>query len=279
MFANFSLFCKEITFPTKLPVSKKLNWLHNLATQQVERNKLFFLQLCCNLRHEKNPTMSKVRVVVLPGNGCPPGKMRSCNWYGWLANELTKHYSNNASFSVKCEDMPDPHVARESNWIPFINEQLLDQESKNIVVGHRYKFCSLASKKILSLKKSFESSGAVAAMRLCENTKVEGIVLVSACHTDLGIANERKAGYYNRPWEWDKIKENTEFRILFGSTDDPFIPWREMQHVHDNLQPILLHKKTSQGHFMTRKFPELLEVLKVEINKILNKQYHLGASL
>ena len=114
-------------------------------------------------------------------------------------------------------------------------------------------------------------------MRLCENTKVEGIVLVSACHTDLGIASERKAGYYNRAWQWDRIKENTSFRIIFGSTDDPFIPWNEMQHVHDNLQPISLQKYTSKGHFMTKKFPELLEVMKVEINKILAKNYSLAS--
>ena len=88
-----------------------------------------------NRNHEIK--MSKVRIVVLPGNGCPPGTMRSCNWYGWIANELSNAFADNPLVSIKCEDMPDPHVARESNWLPFIREQLLDQDSKNIVIGHR----------------------------------------------------------------------------------------------------------------------------------------------
>jgi hypothetical protein len=33
-----------------------------------------------------------------------------------------------------------------------------------------------------------------------------GIVLVSPCYTDLGLPSEAAAGWYNRPWQWDKIK-------------------------------------------------------------------------
>ena len=42
--------------------------------------------------------------------------------------------------------------------------------------------------------------GAEAGMRLLETTRVLGLVLVSACHTDLGVESEREAGYYSRPW-------------------------------------------------------------------------------
>ncbi len=52
-------------------------------------------------------------------------------------------------------------------------------------------------------------------MRLAEQVQVRGIVLVSACHTDLGIEDEAAAGYYNRPWNWARMKANVgSFGVL-----------------------------------------------------------------
>jgi len=53
--------------------------------------------------------------------------------------------------------------------------------------------------------------------RLLETKKVKGAVLVSACHTDLGIKNERKSGYYKDPWQWEDIKRNADWIVQFGS--------------------------------------------------------------
>jgi hypothetical protein len=44
------------------------------------------------------------------------------------------------------------------------------------------------------------SSGAEAAMRYAETRRVAGLVLVAACHTDLGLQSEAVSGYYSRPW-------------------------------------------------------------------------------
>lgn len=46
---------------------------------------------------------------------------------------------------------------------------------------------------------------------------------MSACHTDLGIENEREAGYYNRPWQWERIKANA------GVSLSPLFSLRFMQ--------------------------------------------------
>ena len=61
--------------------------------------------------------------------------------------------------------MPDPIKARESIWIPYILDELKADEN-TVLIGH--------------------SSGAEAIMRLAEKHKVFGLVLVSACYTDLG---------------------------------------------------------------------------------------------
>ena len=115
----------------------------------------------------------KLRVVIAPGNGCSP--IEDANWYTWCAHELRK---TGLFKEVVCRSFPDPYAARESVWIPFLLNEC-GADASTIIIGH--------------------SSGAEAAMRLLENHQLHGCVLVSACHTDLGIENERRAGYYNRP--------------------------------------------------------------------------------
>jgi len=83
------------------------------------------------------------------------------------------------------------------------------------------------------------SSGAVAAMRYAEKHKVAGIVLCAPCWTDLGWASERAAGWYSRPWLWDKIKQNAGFIMQFSSTNDGLIPWREHAYVAEHLNSTL----------------------------------------
>ncbi|XP_073648714.1 serine hydrolase RBBP9 isoform X7 [Tursiops truncatus] len=111
-----------------------------------------------------------------------------------------------------CRTLPhdDQVTARESIWLPFMETELhCDEET--IIIGH--------------------SSGAIAAMRYAETHRVCAIVLVSAYTSDLGDDNERASGYFSRPWQWEKIKANCPHIVQFGSTDDPFLPWKEQQEV------------------------------------------------
>jgi uncharacterized protein len=144
-------------------------------------------------------------VVILPGNGCSP--VLDANWYGEIQQQLI---DSELFEEVVLRDMPDPFQAREEIWIPFVvNDLKID--TNTIVIGH--------------------SSGAVAAMRLLERHRLMGCVLVSACWTDLGDEGERLAGYYGRPWEWDRIKANAAWILQYHSADDPFIPRAEADHV------------------------------------------------
>ena len=124
---------------------------------------------------EIETAVPRQRVVIVPGMGCVP--IEQSSWYAWLKEKLETDESNR--FSVIMEEMPDPHGARESIWLPFIREKLKFDE-QTILVGH--------------------SSGCQAIMRLLENDKVLGVVLVAACHTDLDDDNEKASEYYNRPW-------------------------------------------------------------------------------
>ncbi|KAK3747316.1 hypothetical protein QZH41_016946 [Actinostola sp. cb2023] len=178
-----------------------------------------------------------MKVVIVPGNGS--GDVEESNWYGWLRNKLCKH-------GVECllKNMPDPVVARESIWLPFMENELHCDEN-TIIVGH--------------------SSGAEAAMRYAEKHKVHGIVLVSACITDLGDANETASGYYNHPWQWERMKENTEWIVQFGSTDDPFLPFEDEQQQVANETQAEFHKYNNRGHFIQPTFPEIVQLIMKKI--------------
>ncbi len=90
----------------------------------------------------------KPRAIIVPGNGCPPGKVHKSNWYGWMREQL----QHTGLFSdVLLRDMPDPFGAKESEWVPFLLRDC-GVDANTLVIGH--------------------SSGAEAAMRLMENNPV-----------------------------------------------------------------------------------------------------------
>ena len=187
---------------------------------------------------------SKTKCIILPGNGCAKGMIRDANWYGWAEDAIREA---NLFDEVILRDMPDPIRARESIWLPFVKDELLADEN-TVIVGH--------------------SSGAVAAMRLLESQKLLGVVLVSACWTDLGDSGEKAAGYYNRAWEWEAMKENVGSVGInqFHSDDDPFIPLAEAQHVAENTQSNY-QEMQGRSHFFDAPFPELLDVLRKQLKE------------
>ena len=168
-----------------------------------------------------------MRIAIVPGNGA--ADIFKSNWYGWLNTKLK---ASGRFSEVLCETMPDPHAARRSIWLPFMLTTLGCSSPETIVIGH--------------------SSGAVAALRLLEDHKLAGCVVVSACHTDLGDAGEQAAGYYppsGGEWKWDQIRENSGGNIVvLHSDNDPFIPLEEAQHVADNLN-VPLTVKAGRSHF------------------------------
>ena len=152
---------------------------------------------------------ARPRVVIVPGNGC--GDVTESNWYAAVARDLeaTHRFSE-----IVLRDMPDPELARESIWLPFMAGELKCGPD-TIVIGH--------------------SSGAIAGMRFLEQHKLAGLVLVAAYHTDLGMNSERLAGYFSRPFMWDRIRSNAGWIMQLHSSDDPFIPRSEADFVAERL--------------------------------------------
>ena len=98
--------------------------MHILDCYLIQNNGInYFLQMSDNASHQGE----RQRIVIVPGMGCVP--VRDCNWYAWLYDELEKHTSGR--FEVILEDMPDPHAARESQWLPFIRDTLKIDDQNN----------------------------------------------------------------------------------------------------------------------------------------------------
>lgn len=146
---------------------------------------------------------------------------------------------------VVARAFPDPVLAREQYWLPFLHDELKADEHA-ILIG--------------------TSSGAIAAMRYAEKYRVYGSVIIGAYYTHMGDANEKASGYFDRPWDWERMKANQNWIIQFASTDDPFIPIAEAHYVRDHLNTDY-HEFTDRGHFMTPAFPELIEAVRRKILK------------
>lgn len=176
-----------------------------------------------------------IKVVFAPGNG---GSTTRDNWFPSLQKTLEE-----AGIKVIAPDFPDPELARECYWIPFLRDTL-HVDDQTVIVGH--------------------SSGAIAAMRMAQTQKILGSVLVGAYHTDLDMETEKASGYFDTPWDWEKIAKNQRWCLLFASQDDPWIPVQEARFIHEQLN-CEYHEFTDQGHFggdyFKPDFPELSQAL------------------
>ena len=179
--------------------------------------------------------MNKIKVILIPGNG---GATPQDGWFPYLEYELLK-----LGITVINKQFPDPFLARQEFWLPYIKE--LGANENTILIGY--------------------SSGAIAALRFAEKNKIFGTILVSAYYTDLGDKNEKKSGYFNNQWDLQSIKNNQKWIIQFASVDDPFIPIEEPRMLHKNLHTDY-HEYQDQKHFGKLEFPELIEVFKKKLN-------------
>lgn len=180
----------------------------------------------------------KLKIIIIPGNG---GATMDNHWFPYIIGAFEKE-----GISVIARNYPDPFLARRKYWVPFLENEL-NADEHSILVGH--------------------SSGAEAAMRFAENHKIFGSVLVSPCHTDMGVPGETISGWYDGPWEWDRIKHNQNFIIQFSSRDDPIVPIAEQDYVREHLQPEY-HEFTDRGHFIgNQEFPELVQAILANLQK------------
>ena len=190
--------------------------------------------------------MSQIKkAIILPGNGCPGEgtDLSSYGWYGWLAAQLQER-----GIHCKPSGFPEPLRAFEHVWKEHcINT--LGMDSNTLIIGH--------------------SSGAACALRLMEDHKTAGCILVSAYDSDLGDELERESGYFNRPFNYQAMKSNTPFIHQFHSLDDHLVPVNFARNIANGLQgKVQYHESSDDGHFNTSSvYPTILQAIDREIEK------------
>lgn len=79
---------------------------------------------------KKETNFKPSQVAIIPGNGA--GDVYCANWYRWA-------YKTIKAGGIECrlENMPDPVIASEKVWLPFMEKELKCDEG-TIIIGHRY---------------------------------------------------------------------------------------------------------------------------------------------
>uniref|UniRef100_A0A7S4P6J4 Peptidase S9 prolyl oligopeptidase catalytic domain-containing protein n=1 Tax=Paramoeba aestuarina TaxID=180227 RepID=A0A7S4P6J4_9EUKA len=87
-----------------------------------------------------------------------------------------------------------------------------------------------------------------------EQYKTAGCILVSAYNSDLGDELERNSGYFSRPFDYKKMKENTPFIVQFHSESDHLVPVEVGREVARLLSPTEYIETKNDGHFQAKKY-------------------------
>ena len=90
--------------------------------------------------------------------------------------------------------------------------------------------------------------------------------MVGAYGSHLNDEIERKSGYFDDDWEWEKVRQNCKTNnsiniVQFGSKDDPFLPWPEQIKIAEGLNADLKAYE-DKGHFQHSTFPDLIDAVK-----------------
>lgn len=178
-----------------------------------------------------------MKVVIIHGNmGCTSESF----WIPWLKSRLRLELPR---VEIKTPNMPDNWIGSEDIWIPYMRDELMCDE-ETVIIGY--------------------STGAIDAMRYAEQHEILGSILVCPYHTDLNNNIEKLSGYFNRPFDWESIKENQQWIMQFSSTDDPYVPIEESRFIHNKLSTEY-HEYNDRKHFMGM---EEREILKFAANKL-----------
>jgi predicted alpha/beta hydrolase family esterase len=174
------------------------------------------------------------KVILIHGNG---GCTGADAWLPSVERELSA-----LGLAVTNRTFPDNVKARAQYWLPFLES--LGADEHTILVGH--------------------SSGAVAALRYAETHRLYGSILVGVCHTDLGDSGEAASGYYDVPWQWQRIRGNQNWIAIFNSSDDPHIPIAEARFVAGQLK-CSYFEASDRGHFTQADMPEVADFVRRQL--------------
>ena len=161
------------------------------------------------------------------------------NWFPWLKERLEQ-----LGHTVFIPKFPTPKNQTLESWMKVFEVHQIDKET--VFIGH-----SLGPAFILSVLEQL-------------NCKIKACYFVAPF---LGLLNNKEFDDINRTFttkefDWEKIKENCEKFICFGSKDDPYVPVEKINEFANKLEAKLILRGNA-GHFNSSsgyiRFEELLQ--------------------
>lgn len=140
-----------------------------------------------------------INVIIIHGAYGHPNE----NWIPWLKAELEKIGCN-----VLVPKFPTPEGQNIDNWMNVLNKYDKYFDSNTVLVGHSIG-PALILRKLEALKKPIKAT-----------------FLVAGCIRKLGndAFDKINASFFEKPFDWDKIKNNSKHFFVYHSDNDPYIP-------------------------------------------------------
>lgn len=166
------------------------------------------------------------------------------NWLPWLKEELEK-----IGISTSIPKFPTPEGQNLENWMKVFEPYKKELNSESIIIGH-----SIGVAFVLNILESID-------------VKIKAAYLIAGFLQGIGDNEFDKINetFYNKPFNWEKIKKNCKEFVCFSSDNDPYVPLWQGQEVADKLG-VKLKLVKGAGHFNAKagytKFPLLLENIK-----------------
>lgn len=164
------------------------------------------------------------------------------NWFPWLKEEL-----ENLDCKVFVPKFPTPEGQSLENWLNSFKDHEKFIDKSTILVGH--------------------SIGVAFVLRLLEKYKVKAALLIAGFIGKLNYpeVNDINSTFFEKPFDWNKIKENCKNIFVISSDNDPYIPLEKTYELAEKLgvKPTIVH---NAGHFNEKagytRFSFLLEKIK-----------------
>ncbi|GAB2188539.1 alpha/beta hydrolase [Sessilibacter sp. MAH1] len=148
----------------------------------------------------ESPKMSKVNVFIIHGFMATPQD----HWFPWLKDELEKR-----AIAVKVLALPDSSSPDPINWHNAMSENIDTLNDNTFVVTH-----SLGTVSLLTYLED----------RNMDNSMIGGLVIVSGFASPLPELPQLNGFVFN-PINFKKIIHMVPKRVVFGSPQDPIVPY------------------------------------------------------
>jgi len=121
-------------------------------------------------------------------------------------------------YTVELPNMPGGLWPKQDEWLKVIEELKPDEET--VMIGH--------------------SLGVPATLSYLEQSdnKVSKLFLIAAFAVDLGI--EETSNFFQKSFDWDKIKENIGQVYVINEKNDPYVPLERGKEVAEALDGELI---------------------------------------